>query len=68
MLYYTNLMLVLVCPYFIQSPKQQLSQSGGEIILCHKLALTAKRLTDHQVYYKILHWMQTKTMLQAEFN
>lgn len=50
MLYYTNLMLVLFCPYFIQSPKQQLSQSRGKIILSPKLALTANKLTDHQVY------------------
>ena len=50
MLYYTNVMLVLFCAYFIQSHKQQLSQSRGMIILNHKLALTANKLTDHQVY------------------
>lgn len=50
MLYYTNLMFVLFCPYFIQSPKQQLSQSRGKIILSHKLTLTANKLNDHQVY------------------
>lgn len=50
MLYYANLMLVLFCPYFIQSHKPQLSQSRGKIIiLSHKSALSANNLTDHQV-------------------
>lgn len=50
MQYSTNLMLALFCCYFIQSPKQQLSQIRSMIVLNHKLALTANNLTGLQVH------------------
>lgn len=53
-----NLLLVLLCPHLTQSHKQQLSQSGGKIILSRKLALTSKILIDHQICVLQNSWLE----------